>query len=220
MQRTNAEDRFFNSTRGRVISVLRRQSHTVEELATELGLTPNGVRVHLTSLERDGLIAQGTPRHGIGKPAATYELSPEADRLFPKPYGLVLEQLLSVLAERVPRDVTRDALIEVGHRLAATLPPATGPAEDRIRAAVALLGDLGGLADIVEDQTGGATIIEGQSCPLADAVQGDANTCRLAETLLADVTGMPVHQACDHTSSPRCRFEVETTTIPGGMPGT
>jgi predicted ArsR family transcriptional regulator len=72
--------RFFRSTRGRIVTLLRRSGRTVEGLARELGLTDNGVRAHLATLERDGVVRQrGSVRRGSGgdKPAYVYELTPE-----------------------------------------------------------------------------------------------------------------------------------------------
>ncbi|HET8631769.1 MAG TPA: ArsR family transcriptional regulator, partial [Thermomicrobiales bacterium] len=81
------ERRFFGSTRGRVLALLRRASRTVDELARALGLTDNAVRAHLATLERDGLVRQEGLRRGAGKPAYAYDLTPAAERLFPSAYG-------------------------------------------------------------------------------------------------------------------------------------
>ena len=88
-----------------MVTLLRRGGRTVEELTQELGLTDNGVRAHLATLERDGIVRQrGSVRRssGGGKPAYVYELMPEAEGLFPKAYELVLWQLLDVLAGQLP----------------------------------------------------------------------------------------------------------------------
>ncbi|HEU5431514.1 MAG TPA: ArsR family transcriptional regulator, partial [Thermomicrobiales bacterium] len=90
MPTTEWDRRFFASTRGQVVTLLRQGERTVDDLARALGLTDNAVRAHLTALERDGLIRQGEPRRTGGKPAFTWTLAPAADRLFPKPYGAVL----------------------------------------------------------------------------------------------------------------------------------
>lgn len=87
---TRWDQRFFASTRGQVVALLRRSSRTVEELAQALGLTDNAVRAHLAALERDGLARQHGVRRGGGKPAYAYELTTEAERLFPKAYVPVL----------------------------------------------------------------------------------------------------------------------------------
>src|SRR5437868_4984968 len=93
--------RFFTSTRGRIVTLLRRASRTVDELAQALGLTDNAVRAHLATLERDGFVKQRGVRRGNKKPAYVYDLAPEAEQLFPKPYGTVLHELVEVLSEQI-----------------------------------------------------------------------------------------------------------------------
>ncbi len=83
------------------MTLLRRSGNTVEDLAQAVGLTDNGVRAHLAALERDGIVRQrGSVPRGSGgrKPAYIYELTPEAEDLFPKAYEPVLRQRLDVLA--------------------------------------------------------------------------------------------------------------------------
>jgi predicted ArsR family transcriptional regulator len=157
-------------------------------------------------LERDGLAKQGELRRGGGKPSFTYELTPEAERLFPKAYGVLLHQLLGVLAARLPPAVLADTLREVGHRVAASQEMPSGDLRQRVQRAVALLDNLGGLADAEESD--GGFVIQGCSCPLAAAVEGNPDACLLAETLLTDLIGVPVRQVCDPGPPPRCRFEV------------
>jgi predicted ArsR family transcriptional regulator len=213
MTTTRWDQRFFSSTKGQVAALLRRGIATVEELARELGLTDNAVRSHLAALERDGLVVQSGVRRGVGKPAYTYALTPDAERLFPKAYGALLRLMLDVLAERLPPDTLDDLLREMGHRLAAGQATSTGDLRARVDGAVALLGALGGLAE-VKERDGGYEIL-GCSCPLAAAVEGHPETCLLAEALLADVIGVPVRQTCD-TETLSCRFEVGTAaTITG-----
>ncbi len=58
--------RFLETTRGRILGLLRCETHTVEELAQALDLTDNAVRAHLSTLERDGMVrsARSPPRAG------------------------------------------------------------------------------------------------------------------------------------------------------------
>lgn len=206
MPPTRFDQRFLSSSRGQVVTLLRRGERTVDDLARALGLTDNAVRAHLAALERDGLVAQAGVRRGGGKPAYTYALSPEAERLFPKAYGALLHELLDVLSERLPSEALADALREVGHRVAVGRAAPTGDLREGVGQAVALLGELGGLAE-VEERDGGF-VIRGCSCPLAAAVEGHPEACLLAETLLSDVVGVPVRQVCDQGPPPSCRFEV------------
>ena len=194
------------------MTLLRRAGHTVEELARTLGLTDNGVRAHLAILERDGIVRQhGTVSRGGGgggKPAYVYELTPEAEALFPKAYGPVLRQLLDVMAERLGPEETEVLLRAVGRRIADERGVPAGEVHERIEAAVAVFDELGGLAEL-EERDGGL-VIRSYSCPLTDVVAaGHPEVCRLAEALLTEISGLPVREHCDRGGeSPRCCFEV------------
>src|ERR687894_1694145 len=118
MKITKLDERFFESTRGRVIALLRGKSGTVNELAERLELTDNAVRAHLLSLERDGLIRQSGVQRGPRKPHYSYELTPEAEHLFPKAYDALLNQLITALKGRLPPTALEDVLREVGRSLA------------------------------------------------------------------------------------------------------
>jgi predicted ArsR family transcriptional regulator len=206
MVTSRADQRFFSTTRGRVVQLLRRASRTVEELAQALGLTDNAVRAHLATLERDGLVRQGGLRRGPGKPSYTYDLTPDSERLFPKPYGPVLRRLLDVLAEHLGPEELEAALREVGRRLGGDF-KADGDPRRRLEAAVAALNELGGLAELEERD--GRPLIVGFSCPLAAAVPGHPEVCRLAEALVQEIVGAPVRECCERAEPPRCRFEVD-----------
>jgi predicted ArsR family transcriptional regulator len=207
---TSGKRRFFASTRGRLVSLLRGASHTVEELAQALDLTDNAVRAHLTSLERDGLVRQQGVRRGggAGKPASTYGLTEEGEGLFPKAYGELLRQLLAVLAERLGRDELDQVLGELARRLADGH-RATGRPEQRVAHATEYVGELGGLAgwSAVE----GGYRISGCCCPLAAILPGNPDACRLAELLLAEITGLPVTEHC-RSNPARCEFDLAIAT--------
>ena len=208
---TYRDQKFFESTRGQMVTLLRRSGRTVDELAQELDLTDNGVRAHLATLERDGIVRQwGSVRRGSGggKPAYVYELTPKAEDLFPKAYEPTLHQLLDVLAERLGPDETEALLRAAGHRMAEgwSLPP--GDVRARLEAAADVLNELGGLAELEERD--GTLVIRGYSCPLVAVVPDHPEVCRMAETLVTELAGVPVQERCDRGERPRCCFEVAT----------
>ncbi|MCA1666754.1 MAG: helix-turn-helix domain-containing protein, partial [Thermomicrobia bacterium] len=94
MHPTQGNKRFWGSTRGRIITLLRRASRTVDELAQTLDLTDNAVRAQIATLKQDGLVEQRGVRRSTSKPAYAYDLTPEAEQLFPKAYAPALAQLL------------------------------------------------------------------------------------------------------------------------------
>jgi predicted ArsR family transcriptional regulator len=203
------DEKFFESTRGRIVTLLRRSGRTVEELARAVALTDNGVRGHLAVLERDGVVRQrGSVRRGSGggKPAYVYELTSEAEDLFPKAYEPALGRLLDVLAGRLGPEETEALLRSVGRRLVEGKTVATGDTRARLEAAAGVLNELGGLAEL--EQQDGTLVIRGYSCPLAAVTPDHPEVCRLAEALVAEVAGVPVHERCDRGERPRCCFEV------------
>src|SRR5262245_35666147 len=119
MEAMKLDQRFFESTRGQIVTILRGAPSTVEELATKLELTDNAVRAHLSTLERDGLVRQSGIRRGARKPHFTYTLTEEADGLFPKAYDALLNQLITALKTRLSPTEIEDVLRQVGRAMAA-----------------------------------------------------------------------------------------------------
>jgi len=207
MKRTRLDKRFFGSTRGRIVTLLRGTRKTVNELAEELDLTDNAVRAHLLSLERDGLIKQNGIQRGTRKPHFAYELTEEAEHLFPKAYDVLLNQLIAVLKERLTPSALEEVLREVGRSLAgAQAASQKNDLESRIGRGLTALEAIGGAARIEREKD--KLFICSESCPLAAAVAEHPEVCRLAETLLSEIIGLEVQERCDREGSPRCRFEV------------
>lgn len=210
---TRWSKKFYDSTRGRIVGLLRRTSLTVDQIAGTLGLTDNAVRAHLATLERDGLVEQRIAKRGsgaVGKPAYTYRITAEADRLFSRAYIPILTQLLDVLSERMSRSELDAVMRSVGRRLAADQALSGGSPRERVEAAAKLLDDLGGITEIEEHDD--RISIRGFSCPLGAAVQGHPEVCCAVETLLTEVVGSPVHERCERSGEadrPRCCFEIE-----------
>ena len=206
MSVTRWDDRFFETTRGRILALLRRGARTVEELAGAMGLSDNAIRPHLSALERDGVVRPRGTRPTGGKPATVYEIAPEAERLFTRAYIPVLTQLVAVLAERTTPAELDGLLREVGRRLATGRGPSAGGVRARAEAAATVLTELGGVVDVTEDD--GRIALRGYSCPLADAVRAHPATCQAAESLVAEVVGARVRERCDRSGRPRCCFEI------------
>lgn len=195
---------FFASTRGRIVLLLRRSSHTVDELAQDLSLTDNAVRAHLATLERDGLIRQSGVRRGSGKPALVYDLAPEAEQLFPKAYVPVLQELLTVLSSYLSAEKREEVMQDIGRRLARQWNIAPGDLRARLQDVVALLNELGGLAEL--EESADSYLIQGYSCPLAAVVPDHPEVCKLVQTLLTELVGVPVAEQCGQNAPAHCCF--------------
>lgn len=208
MESTKFDQRFFESTRGRVVTLLRGATCSVEELAGRLDLTDNAVRAHLLTLERDGLVRQSGVRRGARKPHFTYSLTQEAERLFPKAYDLLLNQLITVLKCRLSQEEIDGVLREVGRSLAAGAPSdEQDDLQSRVRSAIKVLEAIGGAAEA--EQHGEKIVIKSSGCPLTAAVATHPEVCRLAETLIAEIVKSSVKEHCNRDGIPQCRFEIE-----------
>lgn len=210
MAGTGWNERFLASTRGRILTELRREPRTVNDLAAAMELTDNAVRAHLVALERDGLVRPGGTRPSTRKPNVVYELTSEAAQLFPKPYAAVLVQLLEVLCERMAPADLEEVLHTVGQRLAVSFRHEVGAAtwRQRVLETLAVLQQIGGLAE-VEEQAG-KLFIRGLDCPFGAAVTGRRQVCRLAEVMVAELLGVPVRERCHIEGQARCYFELIT----------
>jgi predicted ArsR family transcriptional regulator len=198
-------DRFFASTRGRIVSRLRRGDATVEELAEHLGVTDNAVRAQLAALERDGIVRHDGVRRGARKPSHLYRLADAVEPLLSRLYAPMFVELIRELSGRLAPNELSATMRAVGRRLAETLPPAHGDLASRVAAASALLNDLGGVTQV--ERHGEELIIRGFSCPIAVPEEQSA-VCEAVESLLAVLLGTPVRERCDRTNGSRCCFEV------------
>ena len=207
MKATKLGERFFESTRGRIVTLLRGGTRTVNELREELGLTDNAVRAHLLSLERDGLIRQSGIQPGHRKPHFAYELTAEAEHLFPKAYDTLLNQLISVLKDRLSPKALDQILREVGRSIADSAASSRDRTlESRLQKALQVLESLGGSAKVEKD--GNRFVIRSGSCPLGASVSSHPEVCKLVEAVVTTIVGAPVKEHCDRNEAPRCRFEI------------
>ena len=113
-------------TRGQIVHLLRRSSLTANELAARLGLTHNAVRGHLVALQHEGFIREGGSRRGKTRPAAVYELVPEAEVGLSSAYVPFVAQLVLVLQEQLRPGKLDEVMRAAGRGLAANWPKMQG----------------------------------------------------------------------------------------------
>jgi predicted ArsR family transcriptional regulator len=195
----------LGGTRARLLELLRRTRRTTPELADAVGVSDNAVRTHIAAMQRDGLVEPaGVRRDTGGKPAQLYDVSREAEELFPKAYAPVLSALLSEIEARAGRDALLELLRSVGAAVAPASPG--GSAADRVEAAAATLEALGGSVEV--ERIDREWRLHGAGCPLSAVVEDHAETCALVEALVAHIVGLPVREHCDRAGRPRCAFVV------------
>jgi predicted ArsR family transcriptional regulator len=202
-------ERLLASTRGQILALLRTEARTVNDLAAVLKLTDNAVRAHLVSLERDGLIQRHGSRRGTRKPHISYGLSADAEQIFPKAYGALLNHFVASISRRLDRPDLRASMREVGRSLAKGQPDGLNKKSSKERLAIALdlLKKLGGEATYHAD---GKKFIRSNHCPIAAITAHYPDACLIVETFLSQIIGARVKQRCEQGISPRCCFELAT----------
>lgn len=194
------------STRGQILTLLRRAGMTANQIAAQLSLTHNAVRGHLAALLREGLVREGGRQRGVTRPAVVYEIVPDAEAAFSKAYIPFVANLLWVLRERVPQGELDEIMHLVGRRFAAEWPRLRGDLPQRVAAVSLLLEELGALNTV--EKANGEMIIRGYGCLLSAAVHGRSEVCRAMESLLAELLEVPVRECCERGERPRCCFEI------------
>lgn len=200
--------RLLSSTRGRIIVLLRSSNQTVTELAEALEVTDNAVRAHLATLERDGLVQQSGIKAGTRKPHHEYELTAEAEQLFPKSLGLIFNHFLAVLGEQLSAQDADKLFVEVARRLASETAEEvkTRSLEERAQAVVELVSSLGGLAMVKKCPD--HFLIHGISCPFADIACEHQKICEMVAKLISEIAQVPVLERCTRGEKVQCNFEI------------
>lgn len=94
------------STRDKIMHMLKVSGQlSAKEITEQLGITGMAVRRHISALERDNLIESSTVRQPMGRPAAVYRLTEQADDFFPKNYHTIALDLLAELEQEAGEEM-------------------------------------------------------------------------------------------------------------------
>ena len=200
----------LDTSRGRIVNMLRAGARTADDIATKLGLTRSAVRIQIAAMERDGVVTKIGKRPGTTRPSHLYELTPEVEQLLSKAYVPLLTHLIDVFAEALPVRQVERLMRRTGKGLARELARGrriSGGLESRAAAASELMNEhLGALTEV---EANGKIIIRGAGCPLAALSGKHRGVCLAMESLVTEIVNMPVRECCIREGRPRCCFEIE-----------
>jgi predicted ArsR family transcriptional regulator len=199
----------LDSTRGRIVTLLRGGGLTADDIASKLGVTRSAIRAQITGMERDGVVRRAGQRPGTTRPSHLFELTPEVEQLLSSAYVPLLTQLVDVFADGLPADQLEGMLRKAGQKLADELSPGKRPTGNLARR-VALASEMMNqqLGAMTHVESNGKYIIRGVGCPLAALTGKQPGVCLAMETLVAEIVGVPVHECCDRSERPQCCFEI------------
>src|SRR6266508_169721 len=150
---TMLKKQLLDSSRGRIVTLLRGGGSTADDIASKLGLTRSAIRAQITGMERDGVVHRAGQRPGTTRPSHVFELTPEVEQLLSSAYIPLLTQLVDVFADGLPTSQLETMLRQAGKRLADELSRGKRPT-----------GDLGSRAaatsEMLNEQLGAMTHVE------------------------------------------------------------
>ncbi len=111
-----------SSLRRAILLRLRHDgSSSPDQLAVRLGASRTGVLQQLRALEGARLVARQAVRHGVGRPRHLYDITPDAQELFPSNYdGLaagLLEAIGAVGGDELVEEVFAARRRQIGDRI-------------------------------------------------------------------------------------------------------
>lgn len=206
--------RFSNSPsslRRAILLRLRRDGpSSPDRLAQSLGASRTGVLQQLRALESTNLVARQTVRHGVGRPRHVYDVTADAQELFPSNYdGLaagLLEAIGAVGGDELLDEVfaarRRQAGTRIRHRLAQRVSP-DGSLAARVRELSVIQDELGYLCETVLESDGTIRLIE-HNCAIFKVASATRAACATELELFSEVLGADVVRETHIASGDRC----------------
>ena len=181
-----------------------------DQLATRLGASRTGVLQQLRALEAAHLVSRQTVRHGVGRPRHLYDITPDAQDLFPANYdGLAAGLLAAIeaiggddLLEQVFAARRRQLGARVREDLAGRLTDGA-PLLDRVRELADIQARHGYLADTTVSSDGTIRLQE-HNCAIYHVAAGSPAACRAELELFTEILGADVVREQHIASGDRC----------------
>lgn len=168
------------TTVDRILMILKmRGKISTATLATELGITKEGVRLHLLKLEEEDLVKSDIKIEGVGRPITYYSLSQKGLSKFPDTHALVTVELLRSI-KKLLGDNALDLLIgerekQVYQRYEKEMKNASS-LEERLNVLSKIRTDEGYIAEWTKEA--GAYYFTENHCPICAAATECQKFCR------------------------------------------
>jgi len=210
-----------SALRRAILHHLRRMGPSAPDaIAAALGSSRSGIAQQLRALDSAGLVARTAVRHGVGRPRHLYDVTPDAQDLFPTNYdGLatgLMAAILEIGGDSLLEDVfaarRRQAEVRLRERIDEAL-PADAPIAHRVRELARLQDELGYLSEAVFDD-GEIRLLE-HNCAVFDVARTNAAACSAELELFRSVLGADVVRERHIAAGDRC-CEYRVTPRPAG----
>ncbi len=181
-----------------------------DQLAERIGASRTGVLQQLRALEAAHLVSRQTVRHGVGRPRHLYDVTADAQDLFPSNYDGLAAGLLAAI-ESVGGDDLLDQVFaarrrQLGDRVRGQMAERVAPEApllDRVRELAVIQGDQGYLADATLGPDGTIRLRE-HNCAIYHIAAGSPAACQAELELFTEILGAEVVREQHIASGDRC----------------
>src|SRR3954451_18252779 len=181
-----------------------------DQLADRWGASRTGVLQQLRALEAANLVSRQTVRHGVGRPRHLYDVTPDAQDLFPSNYDALASGLLAAI-EAVGGDDLLDQVFaarrrQLGDRVREQMSEriaSDAPLAERVHELAVIQANNGYLADAVL-AVDGTVRLRDPNCAIYNTTKGSPAACKAELDLFAEVLGADVVREDHIASGDRC----------------
>jgi predicted ArsR family transcriptional regulator len=207
-----------------LVNLRQRGPMSPDGLATHLGASRTGVLQQLHALEQAGLVAHEVERHGVGRPRHRYDVTPDAQELFPADYdGLALGLIDAIgavggddLLDEVLTARRRQLGVRLRDRLNERVAP-DAPLADRVRELAVIQDAAGYLAEAIVGADGTLRLRE-HNCAIFRVALDSERCCEAELALFQEVLGADVVRETHIASGDRsCTYRIATREPAGGQ---
>ncbi len=203
-----------NPTRQNIITLLKRNGGmTIEDLSKKISITPMGIRQHLLSLEKKGLVSYTAKKHGIGRPGFVYMLTESADDLFPKTYDKFALDILKEVKKNDGQEKINKIFAWQGDKVLRQKKEALSGLsgiDDLMQGLRNLLVSEGFLADL--EKEGDNYKLKTYNCPIRKVATEFNEVCLEELQLFRELLDRNVSmEQCMGQGSPYCTFSIPIT---------
>lgn len=181
-----------------------------DQLATRLGASRTGVLQQLRALETAHLVSRQTVRHGVGRPRHLYDVTPDAQGLFPASYDGLAAGLLAAIEAIGGDDLLEQVFMarrrQLGDRVRQDLTDRLTPNAsfiDRVLELAVIQTSAGYLAN-ASLNVDGSIQLEEHNCAIFQVASSSPAACRAELDLFRDVLGADVVRQQHIASGDRC----------------
>jgi len=199
-----------------LVNLRQRGPMSPDGLAAHLGASRTGVLQQLHALEQAGLVAHQVERHGVGRPRHRYDVTPDAQDLFPADYDGLALGLIDAIGAVGGDDLLEEVLVarrqQLGVRLRDRLNERVAPDApliDRVRELAVLQDAAGYLAEAMVSADGTVRLRE-HNCAIFRVALNSESCCEAELALFTEVLGADVVRESHIAKGDRsCTYRIE-----------